>query len=69
MNDAFESRLLLLEQRVEDLERRLTSDPSKENWLSHVLGTFENEPDFAEVLKHGREYRKSMDQDEHGNGS
>ena len=55
-----------LEQRVEELERKLaelTAEPSalprkKDPW--RTFGIFSNDPDFEEAARLGREYREQQ---------
>lgn len=60
-NISLESRLARLEAKVNALVQRIERDPSKADWVEKIVGTFENEPDFAEVLRRGREYRQTFD--------
>jgi len=67
-NATIEGRLTNLEQEMADLKRRLqlTSalpQPSA-NWLDAVIGSFENEPAFDEVLALGRIARNADRPDE-----
>ena len=54
-----------LEQRLEKLEsevaelRRQSAGEKKKDWLSQVAGSFQNDPDFAEIVKLGREIREA----------
>jgi hypothetical protein len=54
-----ESRLASLEAKVASLEEIMARGSSKTNWLQIVVGAFENEHDFGEVLKLGRMIRES----------
>jgi hypothetical protein len=52
-----EQRLSAVEAAVADLQRRLPLSPSAPIWLEQVIGSFKDEPAFAEVLAYGREFR------------
>lgn len=64
-----------LEQRVEELERKLaelTAEPTllsrkKDPW--RTFGIFQNDPDFEEAARLGREYRKQQTSDKEIAGS
>lgn len=57
-------RLAALERQVQQLSKEKTVDGSAANsdraqrW-EQVLGSMKDDPEFAEVLRLGREYRKS----------
>ncbi len=54
-----EGRLEAVEMALEEL-RRLVEMPSKgTGWLDQVVGIFEDEPAFDEVIRLGREFRLS----------
>ena len=53
-----------VEQRLEKLEAevaepRRQSAIEKKDWLSRVAGSFRNDPEFAEIVKLGREIREA----------
>lgn len=58
-----EERMAKLERDVESLKRDCskTGDlvAQKPGWISKVTGTFENAPEFDEILRLGREERKA----------
>lgn len=56
-----EERLAKLEKEIEDLKKaRQVGQSSKNgNWISKISGTFKDDPDFDEILRLGREERKS----------
>jgi hypothetical protein len=55
-----------LEQRIEELERKVveltaeapSSSPKKDPW--RTFGIFQNDPDFEEAVRLGREYREQQ---------
>lgn len=50
-----EERLSALEKKVDQLIERL--EPANGDWISRVIGSFANCPEFDEVIRLGREYR------------
>ena len=56
-NRTLEERLAGVEADVRDLRRRLEARPPTDNWLDRVIGSFEDEPAFEEVLEYGRAIR------------
>ena len=54
-----EERLAEVEAEVRDLRRRLDSRIPATDWLQCVIGSFEDEPAFEEVLEYGRAYRQA----------
>ncbi len=53
-----EQRLEKLEADVAELRRQSAGEKNKD-WLSQVAGSFRNDPDFAEIVKLGREIREA----------
>ncbi len=53
-----EERLSLLEEDVATLKKNGSPEPNA-NWLTKVLGSMKDEPDFAEVLRLGQEIRRA----------
>jgi hypothetical protein len=52
-----------LEQRVEELERKvaeLTAEPTRKKDPWRTFGIFQNDPDFEEAVRLGREYREQQ---------
>lgn len=56
-----EERLTMLEKAVADLQRAATATQPKDNWIERVAGSFRDDPEFGEVLRLGREIRKTGD--------
>lgn len=56
---SIEERLDTLEHEMADLKRRVGEGETKKNWIEKITGTFENDPDFAEILRLGREIRRA----------
>ena len=54
-----EQRLSAVEEMVSQLQRRLAHLPPSENWLEQIIGSFKDEPAFADVLEYGRAVRSS----------
>ena len=56
---SIEERLGELEKKVADLLARV-EDQGKKDWVSRVVGSFANCPEFDEVIRLGREFRKEQ---------
>jgi hypothetical protein len=54
-----EQRLMTLEQTVFDLQQKVDSKPSLENWLQKLIGSITDEAAFLEALEYGRTFRQS----------
>ena len=58
-----EDRMAKLERDVEALKQDRSKSggpvPQKPGWISKVTGTFENDAEFDEILRLGREERKA----------
>ena len=55
-----EDRLSALESAMEEVRRELTTERRPRAWLDEVAGSLQEWPEFAEVLRLGREFRKSV---------
>jgi hypothetical protein len=55
----FERRLITLEQAVSDLQRKVDSKPTSENWLQKLIGSISDEVAFLEALEYGRAFRQA----------
>jgi hypothetical protein len=67
-NATIEERLSNLEKEMAEVNRRLLKSPASPaptaNWLAAMIGSFENEPAFDEVLALGRAARQADRPDE-----
>ena len=54
-----EQRVAVLERDLAELRQRISSSDGKKNWIEKITGTFENDPDFAEILRLGQEIRRA----------
>jgi len=55
-----EKRVETLEAEFAELKRQLKArGVTSGSWLDRVTGSFRDEPDFEEVLRLGRDYRRS----------
>ena len=54
-----EERLSALESEVQAVKRQLASMGRPRAWLDEVAGSMDGWPEFEEVLRLGREFRKS----------
>ncbi len=55
-----EERLTAVEQQVADLRRRIPPQTDGKSWVERIAGTFKDDPDFDEIVRLGREFRKSV---------
>jgi hypothetical protein len=55
-----EARLLAVEAALQELQRRIATLPSAQNWLDEVIGSFKDEPAFDEVIAFGRAFREAQ---------
>jgi hypothetical protein len=56
-----ESRVAILEAKVEQLQRKLEAvTPDARPWWEHLVGAFADDPAFEEAMRLGREYRESL---------
>lgn len=55
---SLEERVKALESEVAALKERLGSAPKQANWIEKITGTFEGDPEFAEIARLGAEIRR-----------
>ena len=55
-----EQRVAALEREVAELKRRLALSQGKKNWIEAITGSMKDYPEFEEVVRLGREYRRSQ---------
>ena len=53
-----ERRLVTLEQAVFDLQQKVDSKPTSENWLQKLIGSISDEAAFLEALEYGQTLRQ-----------
>ena len=58
VNATIEERLAAVEAAVAELRDHRVVQPPAPDWLEQVIGSFQNEPAFEEVLAYGRAIRK-----------
>ena len=56
-----EERPTAVEQQLPELKRRQPSRNDGKSWIERIAGTFRNDPDFDEIVRLGREFRKSVE--------
>jgi hypothetical protein len=66
---SIEQRLAAVETVVHDLQRRLERLSPSPNWLSQVIGSLKDEPDFEEVMAYGKAIREADQLPEHAGES
>ena len=59
MSETLERRVEQLEKKVAELSARPIRSNRKKNWR-RTLGVFQNDPDFEEAVRLGREYREQQ---------
>jgi len=59
MLQTLENRGEELEKQVAELKTRLTSSNGTKDWR-RTIGLFQNDPDFEEAVRLGREYREQQ---------
>jgi hypothetical protein len=64
MSDTLESRLARVERELAILKAR--SSREKSNWIAEITGTFQDDPDFDEIVRLGKEMRDAEEPDEAG---
>lgn len=55
---SLEERVKALEGEVAALKERLADAPKQGNWIEKITGTFEGDPEFAEIVRLGAEIRR-----------
>lgn len=55
MSGSIESRLARIERELAILKARTSRD--KSNWIAEITGSFEDDPDFDEIVRLGKEMR------------
>jgi hypothetical protein len=54
-----ERRLVTLEQAVSNLQRKLDSKPTPENWLQKLTGSISDEEASLKASEYGRTFRQA----------
>jgi hypothetical protein len=55
-----ERRLSQVERDIADLKSQVKHlRPKKENWIDQITGTFQDDPEFEEILRIGSEIRQA----------
>ena len=54
-----EQRMTILEETVRQLQVDVNARQPAADWLERVIGSMKDEPDFDEVLAHGRAIRQA----------
>lgn len=55
-----EERVTAVERAVSDLQQRMRDPSASKGWLGRLYGAFNDRPEFAEVVRLGREFRESQ---------
>ena len=56
-----EERLTVVERDVADLKRRVRDRDESRSWIQRIAGSFKDVPEFDEIVRLGREFRKSVE--------
>lgn len=59
-----EQRLITLEQAVSELQQKVDTKPTSDNWLQKLIGSISDEAAFLESLEYGRAFRQVDRSDE-----
>jgi hypothetical protein len=54
-----EERLTALEKELAALKQQVTVPHEHRSWIEQIAGTFQDDPDFAESVRLGQEFRKA----------
>lgn len=54
-----EERLTALEKELRELKQQVTVQIDQRSWIEKIAGTFKDDPDFEEIVRLGREFRKT----------
>ncbi|PSB04339.1 transferase hexapeptide repeat containing protein [Merismopedia glauca] len=54
-----ERRLVTLEQKVSQIQQKIESKDTSENWLHKMIGSISDEAAFTEALEYGRIFRQA----------
>jgi hypothetical protein len=57
---SLEERVTQLEQQMSQVLEKIDSRSPKPGWISKITGSFENCPEFDEIVRLGREFRREM---------
>ncbi len=55
-----EERLTAVEKDLAELKGQFTLHKDEKSWIEKVAGTFKGDSDFDEIVRLGREFRKSV---------
>jgi hypothetical protein len=58
--DTIEARLNTVEQELAELKRTIAQHSQGASWIERIAGTCKDDPDFDEIVRLGREFRKSV---------
>ncbi len=64
MSETIESRLARVERELEVLKAK--SHGSSSDWIEKVTGSFQDDPDFEEILRLGKEMRDAEGPEDSG---
>ena len=59
MSETIEARLAKVERELAILKTRTSENGTKGNWVEKITGSFQDDPDFDEIVRLGHEFRQS----------
>lgn len=59
MSETIEARLAKVERELAILKARTRENGTPENWIEKITGSFQDDPDFDEIVRLGKEFRQS----------
>ncbi len=55
-----DERLTAVEKELAELKKRVAHQEKNGSWIECIAGTFKDDPEFDEILRLGREFRRSV---------
>jgi hypothetical protein len=55
-----EQRLTEIERELAELKQRILPQKDGTSWVERIAGTFKDDPDFDEIVRLGREFRRAV---------
>jgi hypothetical protein len=53
-------RLGIVEKELAELKERVARQETNGSWIERIAGTFKDDPEFDEIVRLGREFRRSV---------
>lgn len=55
-----DERLTAVEKELAELKERVANQEKNGSWIERIAGTFKDDPEFDEIVRLGREFRRSV---------